>query len=238
MDHITRADWGARPPARRIEMPRSEGVFVHYRGPGGAPTGEAAKAALRQDQAYHMDVRGWSDIAYSWAVDNDGVVYELRGWGVTGGHTQGWNHRSHAVLWIGGDAAPPSQRALEGIAAVCREHHRRYGEAPIRGHRDVNPTSCPGDALYARLPEIRRLAAQPSSPQEDDDVKVTNLMARAGVDLFIVEHLDGRPSAVLARIPGPDQIAAFRSIFGVVGDMAGDQSALIGAMLAAQGGRR
>jgi hypothetical protein len=34
----------------------------------------------------------------------------------------------------------------------------------IDGHRDVYATACCGDSLYARLPDIRELVAQPSPP--------------------------------------------------------------------------
>ncbi len=31
--------------------------------------------------------------------------------------------------------------------------------AAIVGHRDYNPTQCPGDVVYARLPELRNRVA-------------------------------------------------------------------------------
>jgi peptidoglycan hydrolase-like protein with peptidoglycan-binding domain len=142
---IPRSEWGARPPKQVNTFSKSEGIFVHYIGPGGAPSGmEAEKAALRTAQKYHMDTKGWADIAYSFAVGNSGAIYDLRGWGVAGGHTQGWNTKSHAVFWIGGDEGIPSDAAFTSLNTVINEHNRRYPGGFVKGHGDVNATSCPG----------------------------------------------------------------------------------------------
>lgn len=139
-----------------------QGLFVHYTAEPSTPTEgrQAEKARLRSIQAFHMDVKGWLDIAYSWAVGESGTIYELRGWGVAGGHTQGYNHHSHAVLWIGGTDKAPSELALDGMAIVADEAKRLYG-GPVRCHRDVNKTSCPGDAL---CDAVHRGLNHPSPP--------------------------------------------------------------------------
>lgn len=195
MNYVSRAGWGARPPkyVNQITQP-VEGIFVHYRGPGGAPSDE--KAALRQDQAYHMDVKGWSDIAYSWAVGNTGTIYELRGWGVRGGHTADWNNRSHAVLWIGGDEGTPSSAALDSIATVRAEHRARYG-GWVKGHRDVNPTSCPGDRLYAHL-RAGRFDSAPIPPPEDDDMPEPKVLLRGGPHIYLCQGI------TKVHVPSPE----------------------------------
>ena len=52
-----------------------------------------------------------------------------------------------------------------GTARVFTTSRRLVRLDRIAGHRDVNATSCPGDALYAQLPDLRqRVGAQPPAP--------------------------------------------------------------------------
>lgn len=47
---------------------------------------------------FHMDVREWDDIAYSFLVGEDGLVYEGRGWDTVGSHAPWYNFRSLGTL--------------------------------------------------------------------------------------------------------------------------------------------
>lgn len=108
-----------------------------------------------------MDVRGWSDIAYSFLIDDDDdpQVFEGRGSGVAGGHTKGRNTVSHGICVIGNfqnQAPQPATLAL--IVELVRFGADRgwWPRGFTGGHRDVGQTSCPGDALYHLLPELNR----------------------------------------------------------------------------------
>ncbi len=90
--------------------------------------------------------KGWSDIAYSWLVDDTGNIFEGRGWGVVGAHTKGHNDRSHAICYLGREQ-PPSPAALQAINMLVEEHHDLYGPGAVRGHNEVGRTACPGPHL-------------------------------------------------------------------------------------------
>src|SRR3546814_16028092 len=82
MTTYSRADWGAR-PARSGPGPLAArdvvGLVFHWPAMSKPLRGFAAvSAALRSWQDYHMG-KGWSDIAYPVAVDQDGNRYILRG---------------------------------------------------------------------------------------------------------------------------------------------------------------
>ena len=104
---IPRAEWGwdgwAGTPATVPTSKRTE-FFVHYEGP---PTrGNGGPGVPRAIHAYHKSV-GWSGIGYSWVVTQDGVIYEGRGWDLSGAHcpnhnVSGWSVQIH----IGGDETP------------------------------------------------------------------------------------------------------------------------------------
>lgn len=148
MAYVSRAEWGARPPKNRSTIRSSQGMFTHYTAGPRAANRAAGIAQVRGIQRFHQDSRGWADIGYSFLVDDEGTIYEGRGWGVAGGHTNGWNSRSHAVCAILNDGQQPTPQMLAALRWVHDEHDRRYGNGFHRSHRDVNPTSCPGDILH------------------------------------------------------------------------------------------
>jgi hypothetical protein len=114
---------------------------------------------VRAYQAFHMDTRGWQDIAYSSLVCPHGVRYEGRGHDVrtaANGTTAG-NNASHATCYIAGDGDPLTDPAK---AAYADESRRLDGLT--KGHRDWKPTACPGDPLY------RWVHSGQPIPQEDD----------------------------------------------------------------------
>lgn len=160
---IPRAQWGARPPIRAlpIAVPTPQ-LWLHH----SASSGTDARA-VRGIQDFHMDVRRWSDIAYSFLVDDDPEfdedVFEGRGAGVAGGHTKGQNTVSHAICIIGNYTShAPRDTTLHQVTDLV-VHGYRSGWWPLGfsgGHRDVGATSCPGDALYRLIPEINAEAAR------------------------------------------------------------------------------
>ena len=188
---LTRSQWGAREPAVPPGLaPDLKLAVVHHSVNANTYTREDVPALLRGIQRYHMDVNGWDDIAYNFAVDRFGRIWEARAGGVTkdviGGHAQGFNTYSTGVMVLGDfTSAEPSQAAVNAVADVIGWKFARHqidvrgttqfasGGSPryasgtvvqlprIVGHRDVGVTGCPGSRLYARMAEIRlRAAAQ------------------------------------------------------------------------------
>lgn len=153
---------------------------------------ETADALMRQIQNFHMDVRGWSDIAYNFLVDDYGVAYEGRGWDRAGGHTAGQNTVSHAICHIGNFTTQrASQPGLRTAAALWNEgiiNGTVRNTFTLKGHRDAPGaiTGCPGDALYAQLPALRLMVDVPVEPieQEDDMVGILWHVAATGAIYF------------------------------------------------------
>jgi len=155
------------PSAMRIPAPRT---YVHHAATEGADN----CAELRVHQAYHMDSKGWNDIAYSLALPDpnpDRLVFECRGIGIAGGHTLNENTESHGLLVMCNcQRDRPSQNTIDALEdlLVCGQRNGWWSadEATILGHRNAPgaSTSCPGDHLYARLPEIRRNVAAGGTP--------------------------------------------------------------------------
>lgn len=150
------ADWGSRfsyTDGNKLPWNVDKWV-IHYGGganPAGGSKDEAKETAvLRGWQNWHVDGRGWQDIAYNYAIGQTGLVYRLRGEnraGATSGDYEGdgipENHEARAVVFILGGTQAPTQEALDAFARIWRAD-----PLPVIGHRDVKSTACPGDALY------------------------------------------------------------------------------------------
>jgi len=103
--------------------------------------------------------RGWLEVGYSWAFDDFGNVWELRGWGVVGSHTAAdpdgrgsLNFRAHGAVYLG-DGERPTGAAIEAGAWLVEEHERRFGPGFVVGHCEVSSAgkTCPGRGVQERL---------------------------------------------------------------------------------------
>jgi hypothetical protein len=104
-----------------------------------------------------------------------------RGHGVQAAHARNYNAGTLGIALIGDfEDGPPTVAARDALVRMLAWASIRYGLNPhgfgtyvnpvtgltidsstIAGHRDYNPTACPGGYLYAMLPDVRnRVAAQ------------------------------------------------------------------------------
>jgi hypothetical protein len=124
---IARAAWarGQAPPRHAPEYGTVKLAFIHH---SESPNGYAANdvpSILQSIFDYHRYVRGYFDIAYNFAVDAFGLIWEARAGGidepVIGAHAGGYNAESTGVVVLGsfmGVAPPPiALRALEQLLA-------------------------------------------------------------------------------------------------------------------------
>ncbi|MFC4564143.1 N-acetylmuramoyl-L-alanine amidase [Nocardiopsis mangrovi] len=171
IDIVTRAKWGARPPLDRTPVQlsqRTEFMVHHSEGP--------TTQTVKEIQAIHMDERGWSDIGYNFLIDNDGHIYEGRGWTTQGAHCPNHNVSAIGACIIGTYfTVLPSPKALASMQALYAEANHQTGRTLTRmGHRDGRDTDCPGDALYAWVHSIFGHAAPDSpvsAPQRPDTLE-------------------------------------------------------------------
>lgn len=154
-----RASWDARPPKMENPLPRfTNGVVVHWLGvAAGGPGDEIAR--LRAAQRYHMDTKGWLDIAYHFAIGNSGAIYECRGFDIQGGATSGmtpngqrWNHSSYAVVFLlqkGESVSDEAIAAFNTLMQKISDHHDGKAFQSISHQRASGSTECPGVELHA-----------------------------------------------------------------------------------------
>ena len=142
------------------------------------------EAEVRSIWYLHTFTNGWGDIGYNFLIDPNGVIYEGRagGEGAIGAHFSCRNTNTAGVALLGTfTTALPTDAAMNSLKQLLAELAQRNHIDPmafalhvpsqlyvptIIGHRDGNTskltctvTECPGDALYAMLPEIRSSVA-------------------------------------------------------------------------------
>lgn len=155
MTHFTRAEWGGRPAEARYRLyrPLVRGIALHW--PAMASplrTPAQVMAALRSWQDYHMDTRGWSDIAYQVAIDQLGNTYGLRGlrYRSAANGSAYVNQRYGALLLVVASGEQPSPELVQAVRNQVRVHREVFPSSKlIVGHKDVRPepTACPGPAV-------------------------------------------------------------------------------------------
>jgi hypothetical protein len=172
-----RTEWGARATSTSVGSAVKLAV-VHHSASSNDYSPAAVPGVLRSIQAYHMDGRGWSDIAYNFVVDKYGGVWEGRGGGIDkpiiGAHAMGFNTNSVGVMVIGDySAAQPTAAALESVSQVIgwklalhrvdpasRVDFTSLGSTKyaagvvvnlprVVGHQQVGLTGCPGSIQNA-----------------------------------------------------------------------------------------
>ena len=158
-------------------------TVVHHTAGTNDPTDPAQD--IRGIWYYHVFGQGWSDIAYNFLVDQFGTVYQGRYnpymdlLDVRGSHATYANNQSVGISLLGtfNVDTPPSAAAVQSLTRVIAWRFRQKHLDPlsradmvrdqagntvnlyrVSGHRDISPTACPGDALYAQLPSIRHTA--------------------------------------------------------------------------------
>lgn len=148
MNLVTRSQWGARPPRNRTPL-NPTGATAHWEGPHmGTFPHDQCPSKVRGIQDFHMDTRGWSDIAYNAIVCPHGTVYEGRGPGVrsAANGTDPGNDADVAVCYLSGEGDPFTPEAQQAMADAM---HWLSPGGKRHAHRDWKPTACPGDTIAA-----------------------------------------------------------------------------------------
>lgn len=194
-DIVTRAQWGARPPKCDGSLHDPYRMTFHETVTTNGETGEAAKARMRQMQAFHQDSRGWCDIGYHFSVDAAGVIYRGRTTTArTGSHVGGQNTGNLGISLMGTyETVAPPDAQLEGLmdafAWLAGEWDITVDAEHVRGHQEWpgQSTSCPGAKVLPKKSLILsgitlRLEGTPPPPPPPppDPIIVDNRAAAFG----------------------------------------------------------
>jgi len=185
---ISRQEWGADEKLRYdnsgndlwpAEYYTPEKFVIHHT--AGEKANNDSYAAVRAIYYWHAVSKGWGDIGYNYLIDNQGNIFEGRagGDGIVGGHAYMNNRNTIGIALLGcyqndgtcntaTQLTAAAENALNNLIAVkAREFNidplgnsifQGHDIANILGHKDLGSTLCPGNILYAQLPQARTLA--------------------------------------------------------------------------------
>lgn len=158
---VPRSEWGASQHRSRPVNDRTndDDVLTHHAA-GAMPSSDiSAMRIVREIQHFHMNNRGWTDIAYNF-LQWDRYIFEGRGIFGQNGANSPTNSRSLSLCLLGNRETHPVwpeerlayidfHRAIGSDAAVCP------GDCDPGLHRDVSSTLCPGELAVRMQREIR-----------------------------------------------------------------------------------
>jgi hypothetical protein len=159
----TRAEWGAKAPRCSGGSMIPNRATIHHTVTPNADS-MTVPQRLRQIQAFHQFSRGWCDIGYNFLVSRDGRVWRGRGGRVIGAHVANNNTGNAGISFLGTfTSAAPTEKSMCGAAKLLRLLSIIYPSvdlvrSDVKGHRQYGGTTCPGNALYARIDKILRKA--------------------------------------------------------------------------------
>ncbi len=159
--------WGQRMPRCVASNPINSDstLFIHYSasdGEGIDKQGEPV-ATMHNIQNFHMDDRGWCDIAYSYVVVQPRgifkrpLIFRGRGFDAVPASQEGFNTGNVSVCVV----ADSNDRIKRATGRALAYIVRRCPARNVKGHRDVNSTDCPGDRLYSHVRTLNTLARKP-----------------------------------------------------------------------------
>lgn len=165
--------WGARPPSSpvRVLSASPKRIIVHHTATANVSDYSKARAfaLARAIQTYHMDMQGWIDTGQHFTISRGAYVTEGRhrslaelqdGAGqVESAHCIGQNTMSIGIENEGTyTSVEPRIVQYAALVQLCTTICLQYGmpASEIYGHRDFNATDCPGNRLYALLPQLRQ----------------------------------------------------------------------------------
>ena len=177
VDIIPRTAWQdpkmpVKGPAMRLSTIRL--IPAHYTAAANVPSNTTAY--LRSIQRDYTTNRRYS-IGYNFAIDQQGLVYECRGFDIKCAANAGHNEETIAVLCLVDGNQPMNAAMVTAFKALGAEIQRRCGRSlTVVCHCDIGKTACPGDGIIAQVKAGKLTPGdtpvpQPPKPGEDDTVQ-------------------------------------------------------------------
>lgn len=117
---------------------------------------EVSAAQIHQ---WHLE-NGWSGIGYHYVIHKNGSIERGRPREAVGAHCYQYNKQSIGINVVGNfEEAVPTNEQIQTASMLIAALYHVYDLSPngsaLFGHRDLNPTLCPGQSLYDLLPHIK-----------------------------------------------------------------------------------
>jgi hypothetical protein len=167
--------------AQGIKEHKTKLIIHHTAGSQKYTTPEEALSGVHDIYKYHAHQHGWGDIGYNFLIDPFGKIYEGRagGDGVIAAHADYNNNSTVGIALMGNfDVEQPTPAMMSSLLRLLTALAWKYDIDPYKnqhyftaveydpyivvgthesivGHQDTKNTACPGDYVYAKIPEIK-----------------------------------------------------------------------------------
>lgn len=122
-------------------------IVIHH-------TAGSKSQSLETIAKFHVEKRGWPEIAYHIAINESGDVFLLNNIEEKTYHNSADNTNTIGIVAVGNyQNYEPSQELINSIQAVTDALCLTLKIKGIKGHRDYKSTLCPGEYLYNELTE-------------------------------------------------------------------------------------
>jgi N-acetylmuramoyl-L-alanine amidase len=149
---VKRSQWTkVAPKTNARAMGKVTRLTLHHTSEHGGLVGLPDLEVIKRIENYHRNGKQWCAIGYHYLIGKDGRVYEGRPTTLQGAHVLSENENNVGISMIGDfNKKMPSARQMSALQAFLDDSRDKYRVAKNRvyGHRDLNRSICPGDALY------------------------------------------------------------------------------------------
>jgi hypothetical protein len=130
-----------------------EGLVIHH--------SATQSQSIRSIAQFHTEMRKWPGISYHFAIDQQGVIYQMNSLTDCSYHAQGYNRRTIGMVLLGNFQEGWMPEPMLESLIVMNEHLRdEYNLKYAVLHKDTKKTACPGKFaemdirpyLYGELP--------------------------------------------------------------------------------------
>ena len=173
---VSRSEWGALPPNHdavneygHAETPLESAWYVYNR-----PLDEiyntvvihhsatllGANETMPSLQRLHLEINQWADVAYHYAIDKNGVIYEGRDIHVRGASVAGHNTGIIGVVVMGDfERDQPLDLQITVLQSLVNWLAGIYSLSHLAAHAEFNPESiCPGEHFVPYLDQLAQNA--------------------------------------------------------------------------------
>ena len=156
---VPRSAWTSRAVgSNNNPMGGVQRITLHHTGEHAGMDGLPDVEVIRRIESYHRNERHWAAIGYHFIVGRDAKIYEGRPAKYQGAHVSSKNANNLGISVIGDfQERLPSPRQLAALSSFLDDMRTKYhvGRGGVFGHRELNSSICPGDALFGWLKHYR-----------------------------------------------------------------------------------
>lgn len=151
---IPRAAWGALKVSGKLTEHKINTITLHHTGVALENRSEAP-LKVKRHQDFHINSRGWPDLAYHFIVDTSGHIYEGRDITKAGDSGTNYDPTGHLLICAEGNFEEQvvTDEQYETLVKLMAWGSSKFELSPdsIKAHRDYCSTLCPGSNLYGKL---------------------------------------------------------------------------------------